>query len=255
MCGRFTLAITGAPLAELLQVSTESVAAARPRFNIAPSQALADRPRDRRTTSAPPTARWGFAGSRGIHINARSETVAETPRFRDAFALPERRCLVPADGYYEWRKEGRIRQPYHFAAPQGHPFCFAGLWEGDPDDETFRRADHRRRRHEPAGLHHRTAGHPAGECARRVAERFPGEDAERLLSSLGAPELVRNAVSQRVNDVTLSTTRSASSRDALSPCSSSSRLLAPAGPEPGIRFRADRRVPGRTSFLLKARLF
>ena len=60
-------------------------------------------------------------------INARSETVATTPAFRDA--LKFRRCLLPADGFYEWKKAGKIRQPYCFEIEEGGLFAFAGLWD------------------------------------------------------------------------------------------------------------------------------
>jgi putative SOS response-associated peptidase YedK len=71
-------------------------------------------------------------------INARGESVAEKPSFRSAFKL--RRCLVLADGFYEWRKIGDRKQPYHIGLQGGEPFGIAGLWErwtvGDPPVET-----------------------------------------------------------------------------------------------------------------------
>jgi putative SOS response-associated peptidase YedK len=70
-------------------------------------------------------------GERSRHrnqlINARAETVATKPAFRSAFR--KRRCLILADGFYEWKKEGRHKQPFHIRMRDGRPFAFAGLWE------------------------------------------------------------------------------------------------------------------------------
>jgi putative SOS response-associated peptidase YedK len=68
-------------------------------------------------------------------INARSETVADKPSFRSGFK--RQRCLVPADGFYEWKKEGSVKQPYHIRLKQGRAFAIAGLWSRwqDPDGE------------------------------------------------------------------------------------------------------------------------
>jgi putative SOS response-associated peptidase YedK len=71
-------------------------------------------------------------------INARAESVATKPSFRAAFK--RRRCLVPADGYYEWRKTGAGKQPYHIHLPDDTPFAMAGLWEswrGGGDDDVL----------------------------------------------------------------------------------------------------------------------
>ena len=82
--------------------------------------------------------RWGLvpswakdmSGSAAM-INARSETAATKPAFRDPLRL--RRCLVPADGFYEWKKQGGLRQPYCFEVNGGELFAFAGLWDGWKD--------------------------------------------------------------------------------------------------------------------------
>lgn len=70
--------------------------------------------------------------------NARSETIATSPMFKDAFKA--RRCLVPADAYYEWRTEDGVKQPYAFARSDGDQVVFAGLWEGwkSPEGEILR---------------------------------------------------------------------------------------------------------------------
>ncbi len=133
MCGRYTLSTPADLLVELFGL--DAVPDLPARFNIAPTQQAAlvrVDPADgtRRLASL----RWGLvpfwakdAGIGNRMINARAETVAEKPAFRIPFR--KRRCLIPADGYYEWKPvEGR-KQPYYFTMKDGHPFCFAGLWD------------------------------------------------------------------------------------------------------------------------------
>ncbi len=105
----------------------------RPRWNVAPTQEV---PAVRREGDGRHLVllRWGlvpfWAGDPSVGarmINARAETVAGKPAFRDAFR--RRRCLVPADGFYEWRAEGRRRQGYAIRRRDRAPFAFAGLWE------------------------------------------------------------------------------------------------------------------------------
>ncbi len=105
----------------------------RPRYNLAPTQ---DAPIVRMTADGRELAmlRWGLVPSWSSGpdneyrmINARAETVAQKPAFRSAFR--QRRCLVPADGFYEWQKRDGGKQPYRMALKNGEPFAFAGLWE------------------------------------------------------------------------------------------------------------------------------
>jgi putative SOS response-associated peptidase YedK len=133
MCGRFTLTVSSEVLAE--HFGLEAVPPLEPRFNIAPTQAVAVvwvRPARQRRELA--ILQWGLIpswaedptiGSR--LINARAETVSEKPAFRVAFKY--RRCLMLADGFYEWKGKGKYRQPYYFRLKDGRPFAFAGLWE------------------------------------------------------------------------------------------------------------------------------
>ncbi len=133
MCGRFTLASPDESLAELLDL--DAPPALKPRYNIAPTQPVAVlRPPPEGAPRAIELLRWGLVPSWSKDetignrmINARSETVADKPAFRSAFR--RRRCLVLADGFYEWQRREGGKQPYHIRLADGGPFAFAGLWE------------------------------------------------------------------------------------------------------------------------------
>ncbi|MDD9990852.1 MAG: SOS response-associated peptidase [Rhodospirillales bacterium] len=132
MCGRFTQRMTWRELHERMDLVGTPLNL-RPRFNVAPSQDVAAvRAADGGRTLA--MLRWGlipaWARDSAIGhrlINARSETAAQKPSFRAAYR--QRRCLIPADGFYEWRREGKTRQPWLFGLLHGTPFAVAGLWE------------------------------------------------------------------------------------------------------------------------------
>ncbi len=142
MCGRFTLAVEAAELARDLAVP-DVPADYRPRYNIAPTQdALVvgrgpqgDRCAAFRWGLVPPWAEDVSIGNR--LINARSKSVARKRAFRDAFA--HRRCLVPADGFYEWRPAEPHKQPFYIRRRDRRVFTFAGLWERwhRPDGSTL----------------------------------------------------------------------------------------------------------------------
>ncbi len=132
MCGRYKLGLTGEEVAEAFGLlATPEV---RPRYNIAPSQAA---PVVLAAPGRPPEARlmrWGLVPSWARDpaighrmINARAETVADKPAYRVAFQ--RRRCLVPADGFYEWQRRGDARVPHLLRLRGGGAFAFAGLWE------------------------------------------------------------------------------------------------------------------------------
>ena len=132
MCGRLTQRLTWREIHALLSLAGPA-ANLRPRYNLAPSQSAAVVRSDageRRISMV----RWGlipaWAKDPAIGhklINARAETAAVKPAFRAAFS--KRRCLVPVDGYYEWRREGSVRQPWLIARRDGGPMALAGLWE------------------------------------------------------------------------------------------------------------------------------
>lgn len=134
MCGRYTLRVTGERVAEHFDLPPAETAGLEPRYNVAPSQevpAVGPREEGGRGLAA---FRWGlvprWAGEPSDLpdlINARSETVHEKPSFRDSFA--RRRCLLPADGFYEWKKGGGGSRPHFVRRRDDGLFAFAGLWD------------------------------------------------------------------------------------------------------------------------------
>ena len=131
MCGRYSLTVTPDELCRLFGIDNKLNL--RPRFNVAPTQA-APVVRKTRGERKMDMLRWGLipswskdAAIASKLINARGETVAEKPSFRSAYE--SRRCLVPVDGFYEWRTEGGKKQPFRIGFREGKPFAFAGLWE------------------------------------------------------------------------------------------------------------------------------
>jgi putative SOS response-associated peptidase YedK len=133
MCGRYSN-LTPPEAMRRIYRTVVGLPNCPPGYNCAPTQSL---PVVRRGTPGRELVlmRWGLvpAWSRGPEqlkastINARAETVAEKPAFRAAFRA--RRCLVPADGFYEWKTEGKRKRPYRFTLKDGRPFALAGLWE------------------------------------------------------------------------------------------------------------------------------
>lgn len=138
MCGRFVLISSMDALAQqfaLDPVVAEASPSLHPRYNIAPTQPVAAIRLDPATGERELTHfRWGLipSWSKDIKIgsrliNARSETVADKPSFRAAFK--RRRCLIPADGFYEWQRKGNKKQPIYVHSNEDQPFALAGLWE------------------------------------------------------------------------------------------------------------------------------
>ena len=132
VCGRFTLTADLDFLVERFQIAYPVAFEYKPRYNIAPSQDVPAVIRGERGNKLG-TLRWGLVPfwakdpSVGYKmINARSETAATKPSFREA--LRTKRCLILADGFYEWKKEGQRKQPYRIFLKGGKPFAFAGLW-------------------------------------------------------------------------------------------------------------------------------
>ena len=132
MCGRFAFYSPSEATAALFGVSGALPVEAR--YNIAPTQYIAAIRDDGEDGRELTMLRWGLVpswakdpsiGSR--MINARAETIAEKPSYRSAYR--HRRCLVLADGFYEWHTEGGIKRPHYISAADGQPFAFAALWE------------------------------------------------------------------------------------------------------------------------------
>jgi putative SOS response-associated peptidase YedK len=143
MCGRFTQERPASELAEIFAAEplADELGA---RFNVAPTDEafVVVQREDRRAVTA---YRWGLVPHWSTDLkgasrmfNARAETITASPAFREAFR--RRRCIVPVDSFYEWKREGSVRQPYRIVGEDGRPLALAGLWAGwrDPAAEEER---------------------------------------------------------------------------------------------------------------------
>lgn len=128
MCGRFCL---DADLSDIIEYfSLKHNVVLKPRYNIAPSQVIPVI----REPGKLEFLSWGLRPSwlnveHNAFINARLETLTEKPAFKQA--INKRRCLIVANGYYEWKQIGNIKQPYFISLPSRALFAFAGIWDGD----------------------------------------------------------------------------------------------------------------------------
>jgi putative SOS response-associated peptidase YedK len=131
MCGRFSQAHSAEAIAETFNLN--AIPNWQPRYNVAPTQTVPAiiQNKDEREFKE---FRWGLipawakdASIGAKLINARAETIAEKPSFRTAFQ--RRRCLIVADGFYEWKTQSGKKQPFYFRLKDGKLFAFAGLWE------------------------------------------------------------------------------------------------------------------------------
>ena len=134
MCGRYRLSRRK----QIIEQHFDSASGEEdwnPRYNVAPTQpvpVIRQHPKEPRRELS--LVRWGLvpwwakdATGAAKMINARSETAAKLPAFRDAFKI--RRCIIPADGFYEWSRAGKTKQPYCFEVNEGELFALAGIWE------------------------------------------------------------------------------------------------------------------------------
>ena len=220
MCGRFTLHTEKEALAERFDFDPAALGALAPHYNLAPTQDVlavrAERGAARRVAGM---VRWGLVpswskaiGAQALMINARVESLAEKPAF--ARSLESQRCLIPADGFYEWQAAGskaRSKQPHLVARADGAPFAMAGLFAVWRPPGT--------RGAEPLvscaivttaaigalrGLHDRMPVIlPRDAEARWLDPALDGATDEllRLLQPVPAEELAMQPVSRRVNDV------------------------------------------------------
>jgi putative SOS response-associated peptidase YedK len=139
-CGRFTQAYTWRGLVSLYRL-TQPAVNLQPHYNVAPT-ATVDTLITRETGLALVPMQWGLIPwwwkkskrEMPATFNARSETIAEKPMFRDAFKRS--RCIIPASGYYEWKTTPTGKQPYYITAADGSPLSIAGLWDQWKDIET-----------------------------------------------------------------------------------------------------------------------
>jgi putative SOS response-associated peptidase YedK len=206
MCGRYTLSLPAISIADLLELLSPDFDF-EPRFNIAPTQRLPV------VTSAAPKElsllRWGlvpsWAKDPGVGskmINARAETLMEKPAFRQALA--QRRCLVPVDGFYEWKSTPLGKVPHHIRRTDRGLITFAGLWDVWQDAEGRPIATFTIITVAPndlmASIHDRMpAIIPADQRAKWLSMSTTAVEASAMLLPYPGTDLEAVAVNQRVN--------------------------------------------------------
>jgi putative SOS response-associated peptidase YedK len=203
MCGRFARFAGRASLEELFGIPLELPVP--PRFNIAPAQPALTVRRDAAGRHEFGEAFWGFNlrradGRRSMLVNARSESAALKPAFQDSFR--RRRCLIPADGFFEW-SPGPAKRPYFVHRSDHRCLAFAGLWRSEPE------------RGGGEAPHFTILTRDADASLQRIHDRMPvivpresfavwldgsAADASALLARLPESPLVATAVGRRVND-------------------------------------------------------
>ena len=208
MCGRTSLFAPPETVRE--RFDAEPVRPLEPRYNVSPGQPIPvvrdDAPDEIRFPTWGLVPQWAngagagpdesaSGGSTSAHINARAETLAEKPSFREAYA--ERRCLVLADGFYDWKETPTGKQPYRIEREDRAPFAFAGLWEPTGDDGATVTIVTTEPNSVVEPVHHRMpAMLSPGEEPRWLREDAPAD----LLDPYPASELHAYPVSSAVND-------------------------------------------------------
>ncbi len=210
MCGRYTLTSPEEALRRLFGYGGPALNLPA-RYNVAPTQEMPVVRKGHDSPRALVRMRWGLIPSwakdenvASKMINARAETVAEKPSFRAAFA--RRRCLVPADGFFEWHTENGVKQPYLIGFEDARPFAFAGLWErwtgGEEPIVTFSIVT-TEASEKIAHIHHRMPVilPPEAHDAWIDIDGTSPDDAQALLKSFDDPDFGARPVSTKVNNV------------------------------------------------------
>lgn len=223
MCGRYAITSPLEAIIEAFAVK-EVRSNLQPRYNAAPSQNLPVI-RSGRAGRELSLMHWGLVpswskgpDSRYSMINARAETVASKPAYREPFR--SRRCLVPTDGFYEWKKASDGKQPYFITLSAGGPFAFAGLWDhwSGPEGEEM--------------TSFTIIVTAANDCVRPIHDRMPvilpPEDYESWLGERGTPSRTKLAIMLRPYPAE-GMRAFAVSRDVNSPANDSPELLQQVG--------------------------
>ncbi|NSW51111.1 MAG: SOS response-associated peptidase [Anaerolineae bacterium] len=210
MCGRYTLRLKAEEIAEQMGLPFEGAEDWSPSYNITPSQMVPVMVKDPQRVLR--LMQWGLiphwmkpaADGKSVSgfINARSETAAEKPAFRDAFK--QKRCLVLADGFYEWEKTGGSnKQPHFFSLASGGLMTFAGLWSRwtPPDGETIETCTILTCEPNPlvAAVHDRMPVILRGSDRLAWLDRLMPEQLAALLQTFPADEMKAYPVSHAVN--------------------------------------------------------
>lgn len=204
MCGRFTLKTPERVKFDALHTYDPDDLV--PRYNIAPSQnvlTILERDSEREATFL----RWGLIPfwskePKGF-INARAETIEQKAAFNESFQ--RRRCLIPADGFYEWERNGKISQPYYFQMKDQAPFAFAGIWDRWKSEGSWITSCAivtTTANEILAPIHHRMPVIISAESYDLWLADDPGfPHLKDLLSPYPASEMISHTVSHKVNDV------------------------------------------------------
>jgi putative SOS response-associated peptidase YedK len=210
MCGRYSLKTPLARVIDALGPLLPQFEDLPPRYNIAPTQDVPAVRLNRDGQRVLTMVRWGLVPSWAKDlaignrmINARAETISQKPAFRTAFE--RRRCLIPVDGFYEWKKVDGRKQPMYVRFRDGHVFAFAGLWERwrpGPDEKPVDSCTILTTTPNPlmADIHDRMPVIvPRVEYDRWLSREVPGSEVTGVLKPYDASDMEAYPVSTRVN--------------------------------------------------------